>query len=347
MRIVHRDERQNELKVEAQSLEDLWFLTRLLEAGDVVEGSSFRRFKPLGAEKDSGEKKKVRVELRLEKIEFAESANKLRLTGVILSGSPEEYVQQGDHHTIDVETGGRLMIRKVLAPFHRELLKEAGEKQVRATIIVLDDEKATVARLQASGVRFVFEVASQARKRDPKTFDEERKRFFGELLKQAEAAEGKLIVAGPGFAKDSFKKYVSEKSPALLKRISFEVTSNAERSGVYELLKKGIVQRVLGEQRVAKEFELLEELKKRVAKEEGTAVYGMADVAAAVDARAVEQLMILDELLKKKETRQEANVLIDKARRTGAPVAIFDSEDDAGMEFKAFRVAALLRYKMR
>jgi len=347
MRIVHRDERQNELKVEAQTLEDLWFLTRLLDEGDVVEGTSFRRFKPLGAEKDSGEKKKVRVELRLEKIEFAESANKLRLTGVIVSGSPEEYAPQGEHHTIDVEPGGRLMIRKVLTPFHRELLKESGEKQVRATIIVLDDEKATVARLQASGVRFVFEVASQARKRDPKTFEEERKRFMAELLKQAEAAEGRIIIAGPGFAKDSFKKYVSEKAPALLKRISFEVTSNAERSGVYELLKKGIVQRVLGEQRVAKEFELLEELKKRIGKDEGTAVYGMADVASAVEARAAEQLMILDELLKKKETRHEANSLIEKARRAGAPVVIFDSEDDAGMEFRAFGVAALLRYKMR
>ena len=73
----------------------------------------------------------------------------------------------------------------------------------------------------------------------------------------------------------------------------------------------------------------------------------MADVAAAVDSRAAEHLMILDELLKTKETRAEANSLIEKARRAGAPIVIFDSEDDAGMEFKAFGVAALLRYKMR
>jgi len=38
--------------------------------------------------------------------------------------------------------------------------------------------------------------------------------------------------------------------------------------------------------------------------------------------------------------------LIESSRKLRAGVLIFDSKDDAGKEFKAFGVAALLRYQV-
>ncbi|MCX6777914.1 MAG: hypothetical protein NT157_03435 [Candidatus Micrarchaeota archaeon] len=110
MRIVHFDKKSGELKVVPESLEDLWHLERVLEQGDLVKGKSFRRFKL--DEGDSGERKAVTIELEAKKIEFHKHANILRVTGVIKSGTPEEYVQIGSHHTLDLEIDGRIAIQK-------------------------------------------------------------------------------------------------------------------------------------------------------------------------------------------------------------------------------------------
>jgi len=63
-----------------------------------------------------------------------------------------------------------------------------------------------------------------------------------------------------------------------------------------------------------------------------------------VEFNAVEKLLVLDELVRKNE---EANSLVEKARQKGAELVIFDSQDDAGREFEAFKIAALLRFKIK
>jgi len=66
-------------------------------------------------------------------------------------------------------------------------------------------------------------------------------------------------------------------------------------------------------------------------------------VAKAVEYNAVEKLAVLDELVRKNRT---AYSLVEKAREKGAELVIFDSNDDAGREFEAFKIAALLRFKI-
>ena len=75
------------IEIECERIEDLVALKKVLEPGSVVEGSSFRRFKPF--EGESGERKEVRVQIRVEEVEFAQAANKVRLGGEILWGTPE------------------------------------------------------------------------------------------------------------------------------------------------------------------------------------------------------------------------------------------------------------------
>lgn len=339
------DEKHGELKLEPHSLEDLWHLTKLIEPGDVVAGHSERRFKTRDLTRpESGEKKKVFIELRVENVEFAEAVNKLRITGKILSGTPEEFVQTGEHHTIDVELGESILLKKELSVYHQKILQEALKKSKaqETTIIVIDDEKALVSELTSNaGVRFLYEIRNEANKRDPKTFDELKKKFFSEVLKTVQAGKENIVIAGPGFTKDDFKKYVTQKTPDLLKKISFESTSSAERSGVLELLKKGVLQKILGKQKLSEEFQLLEEFKKRIARGE-LACYGENDVEKAILAGSVEKILVADELLRKSRKTQE---LVVQAEKLGATTVVFNSDDDAGKEFKHFALAALLRFK--
>jgi stalled ribosome rescue protein Dom34 len=94
---------------------------------------------------------------------------------------------------------------------------------------------------------------------------------------------------------------------------------------------------------VQREFELLEKLKASLGKDDHLSCYGLDEVEKAVDMRAVALLMIEDELLRKNKA---LNLLMEKAESNGAEIAIFNSEDDAGREFSAFKIAALLRYKL-
>jgi len=221
---------------------------------------------------------------------------------------------------------------------------KGASRHVKALLVVVDDGKATVALLRTSGLSFLCELENRANKRNPEKFEEEKKDFFSELLKILETTEAdSIVVAGPGFASGDFRKYAAAKNAKLASRLILEHASNAERSGVHELLKRGVLQDLLGRQKMQEEFSALEALKKSVAKEDGMAVYGPADVARALEMSAVKRLLVADDLLR---TNKEVQRLLDLARRAKAEILLFNSEDDAGLEFRTFGIAALLHYNL-
>ncbi|MFH1246912.1 MAG: mRNA surveillance protein Pelota, partial [Candidatus Micrarchaeota archaeon] len=157
MKIKHFDKGEGELKVEPQSLEDLWYLTKILEIGDLVIGKSFRLWKPEDALRPgAAERKPVKLELKVEKIDFAQAANKLRITGVILKAEPEEICPRGEHHTLDLGIGDILQVKKEFNVYHEAMLDEAKKrsKHLKVTVLVIDEEKCLFAELETKGINF-------------------------------------------------------------------------------------------------------------------------------------------------------------------------------------------------
>ncbi|HII39231.1 TPA: mRNA surveillance protein pelota [Candidatus Micrarchaeota archaeon] len=349
MKILKLDRKDDILVVEPQSIEDLWHLTKVIEKGDLVTGRSFRLFKVQDSLKAaSGEKKAVNIQIRVESVEFAEQSNKLRLTGAIVAGTPEEFCPHGEFHTLDLEPMQRVEVAKKLNSFHESVLDEAKKhsRSTHAVVVVMDDEKALFAELRNTGIRFGPEIRCHASKRDPDSFTEKKKSFLAEataLLKQKDGEDRQLVVAGPGFTKDEFKKFLSDREPNMAKKIAWEHCSNAERNGVHELLKKGILERILGAQKLQEEYAALERLKASLGRDDGLSVYGLDEVNAAVETGATAELLVLDELVRR---NADARKVLEKAKQRGAKIVIFNSDDDAGSEFKAFKAAALLRYKL-
>ncbi len=340
MRILGIDRKTNEARLVPETLDDLWHLERIVEPGDFAEGKTFRSVK-LG---DKEEKKPVFIRIEVEKIEFAKYANRLRLTGKIVQGSPEEFVQRGKYHTLEAEKGEKITIIKQWKAHHLKRLKEAEKeaKRPKVRIIAMDDENALFALVMGYGVEFGPEIYSEARKREEK-FEEKKQKYYSEIMKEIEMREEKYVVAGPGFEKDNFRKYLERKNPELLKRIVFENVSYAERNGVNELLKRGIVGRLIGEARIEKESELMEKVKMHVNKEDGLAAYGFVEVGKAVELGAAETVLVLDELLRKGKKIEK---LAEDAEKTSV-VVIFSSEADPGQELKGIGgIAALLRFRI-
>jgi protein pelota len=343
MRIIHYDAKEGRMKVEPENLEDLWHLEKIINVGDAVTGTTERRYKVQGREGESGEKKKVKIEVEVEKAELHKHANVLRVTGKILAGTPEEYVQIGQHHTIDVEPHFPYVIRKEKwNEYEKQRLNEAKKSSRRPIIriVVMDDRMANVATLKGYGLEYDCEIKSRTSKRDEQ-YEELMKKYFGEILDVVKESK-KTIVAGPGFTPESFKDYVKDKNPQVLKSISFAHSSTAEKNGIYELMKAGAVSNVIKEDKLSQEFEKLELFMAELHKDSGLAVYGKNEVIEALQMRAVKELIVLDE-----NVRKDPDIL-DEAKKTNADVTIFTSEEDPWKRLKSFGgIAGILRYKVK
>jgi len=342
MKIIHFDHKTNELKLATDTVDDLWHLEKVLSLGSRVEGHSVRSYKVGKVE----EKKHVFITIEVERVEFSKSLNRLRLLGKIVAGDPPEFVQLGKYHTIEVSPGDKIKIFQDWKSHQLNRLKEAEKesKRPKIRIIVLDDEKALTAMVRAYGIDYGPEMYSSASKKSEK-YEESVRGYFGEIASEIERHPERYVVAGPGFTRDNLKKFIQQKYPDLLKRIVWESCSYAERAGVNELLKQGVIEKIMGEERIERETKLIEELITQIHKDSGFAAYGLDEVRKAVEASAVKQLLVLDEYLR---TDKQAEDVVEAADKAKAAIVIISSEEEPGMKLKGFgKIAALLKFRMR
>ena len=45
MKIIHSDLKKGEIKVKAENLDDLWYLSQIIEKNDFIKGRTFRKIK--------------------------------------------------------------------------------------------------------------------------------------------------------------------------------------------------------------------------------------------------------------------------------------------------------------
>ena len=332
MKLIYYDKKSGEALILIESVEDLWHLEKILTEGDLVEGRSFRVFKQGGKE----EKKPVTLRLRVQKTSFSKYANRLRVLGVIEWGKPEEFVQLGRHHTLELSPGDKVKVVKEWKGYHLERIREAerAARKVKALIVLIDEEKAQVAEVRVYGVEFGPVIYNRSSKRSGV---EERERFYDEVLS---CLEGKtIIVAGPGFEKERFKKHAEERGY----KVILESASTVERSGIIELLKRRVIEKTLGEVRAERELAAVEEALEEIYKERN-ATYGLEEVKKAAEYGAVKKLLVLDQLLR---SREEVEKVADMVEKQGGEILIISAEGEAGERLKGFGcLVALLRFKV-
>ncbi len=357
MQILEEKPKEGIVKVKAETLDDLWHLYHVIDPGDVVYAKTLRK---QAQRSDSLRAEKVEVipvylGVKAEKINFHKFANQVRVTGPIVYASRED-VPLGKYHTITIEEGTVVTIQKPRwKEHHIERLKEAIEasKRAKVMIVVIDEGEADIALVREYGVEMVASIRRNlGGKRYNTDRESEEKKFFHDLAKtMAELMERekieKAIVAGPGFVKEDFHKFLKENYPELAKKVVIEDTSVTGRTGIYEVIKRGTVDRVYHENRVAKEVQLVEKVLEHIARNTGLATYGLREVEEAVNYGAVETLLVLDELLKG-EHRERIEELMDAVRYSRGEVVIVSSEHEGGEKLKALGgLAALLRFRVK
>jgi protein pelota len=354
MRIADRHQvegRRERLTVVPESLDDLWHLSHVIEPGDRVAGDTTRRIQRNDEQlRDTGgEREHIWAEIEVDDIEFARFANRLRVGGVIEDCSRED--QLGHHHTLNVEQNAEIEIEKRFKPDQRDRLESAVEATDAPDVAIatVEEGQAYVHSVAQYGTEERASITAPTGKGE---YARPRAELFDELtdvLKRTDV-DG-IVLAGPGFTKQDALDHIEENAPELAERITTVDTSGVGDRGVHEVLKRGAVEDVQQETRIAEESELIDELTAGIA--EGTEVaYGPEQVAKAADYGAIEQLLVLDDRLRAERRGEgdwdiDVDDVIETTEQKGGEVTVFSSEFDPGQQLRNLGgIAALLRYRL-
>jgi protein pelota len=344
MKLLHQDRRTGEIKLYLESLDDLWHLKNLVEPNDLVWGDTYRR----GEEQsdklrtERAEKRRMRLGVRVEKIEYQENQDKIRILGRIEAG-PQDI---GHHHALMLGAGDDVSIFKEEWKRHElERIRSAIDQSMRPSIyfVVLDDTDANVFVMSQFSVK---EIGSISRTGTGKMYESktDKQSYFAEIIQilTATIKNEPIIVLGPGFAKEALITYMKEKHPELAARMTSAVSSQTGAAGVYEIIKKGLGGKVLDLSRISVETKLIEEVLTRIKMNQPVA-YGPKQVALAVDSGAVETLLLTE---KEARTRQ-GETFMRMTEENSGKVEIMSDTHDSGKQLESLGgYAALLRYNI-
>ncbi len=339
MKVLRFSDSLGQLKVVPESFDDLYVLARIIGGGDKVTASSYRRFKP--SEGDVGEQKEVVIELLVEKAEIDKNSQRLRLTGKIISGKPEEYIKLGSYHTMSIGERDALTVwKEEWKEYVLGMVKKAvsDSRKPKLGMIAMDDEKATFAYVRGYGIDVIAEIYSKLSKRMKEPdYDKARSAYFDDIIAKGKGMRvDMLVIAGPGFMKDDLKKYMEAKRISLDKKIAYASASDPERSGIREAMQSDTVARIIENEKVKKEFDMLNLFLSGL--QVGSSFSGMDKIREALSQYRVGAILVNDSALNDPEVKET----LDTAYRQKVEISVFNSEDDAGMQLKNFRNIAAI-----
>jgi protein pelota len=355
MRITEREQVEGggeRITVVPDSLDDLWHLQYVVEPGDRIAGDTTRRIQRNDEElRDTGgEREHLWMALELEEVEFHKFANRLRLSGVIEECSRED--QLGLHHTVNVEEHDEIEIEKRFKPDQRQRLEEAQEatENPDVAIATVEEGEAHIFTVSQYGTEERGSFTATTGKGE---FARERTELFDELG----AALGRMdvdaiILAGPGFTKQDALDHFETEFRDVAELVTTVDTSGGGERGVHEVLKRGAVEDVQDETRIAQEAELVDELMERIATGEKVA-YGPESVAEAAEFGAVETLLVVDDRLRTERGPEgdweiDVDEVVTSVEQQGGDVTVFSGEFEPGQQLSNLGgIAALLRYRLQ
>ncbi|MCL4381114.1 MAG: hypothetical protein M1331_02890 [Candidatus Marsarchaeota archaeon] len=336
MKILKFDSAENLAKIKIDNFNDMLNAQRVIFSKDVVRSRSLRKFKPESG--GEGELKEVLVELEVEKTEIDKDSERLRILGKIIGGNPLKYIQLHSYHTINIEKGNVLEIKKQ-AQWPNYLIKVLEDavkdsKKPNLGVVLADDEKALFAYLLGYGIEFINDIYSGLSKRmAQKDFQEQKTKYFlriAEMIKNMNV--GAVIIGGPGFTKDDIKKFIEDSGlmQKIGKQLVFVNVSNVERSGMYELIKSSEVEEILKSQRLRLEFKLMEEFLRQVSM--GKSFFGKENVSMEIENYGVSKILVNDNVLNDAAIRG----ILGAAEKNSIRIFIFNSSDEAGAQLRNF-----------
>ena len=352
MKILKKNFDKNYVKLQVESLDDLWTLTYIIEENDIVKAKTLRKIK-LGEDKERSAKiitKNIYLTIKVEKVELHEYSNRLRINGKIIEGP--EYISTGRYHTINIEEDSIFELKKQkFLKYQIKKLKEAIETtDTNILICVHDREEEIFAILKKYGYEILTSLKGNVAKKAEVNIRTEN--FYSQIKKVITTYDKRykfdnIIIASPSFwRKILYKKFNNEE---IKKKLILASCSNVGENGINEVIKREEVKEVLKKKRFSEEIKIVEKLLEEISKE-NPATYGIEEVKKATQAGAVDKLLITDKFIQEKRQKNnftEIEKLMRKVEQMNGDIHIINSSHEGGRKLDGLGgIAALLRYKI-
>jgi protein pelota len=356
LKIIEKNLQQDFVKVVPDSPDDLWHLYNVIFADDEVYAYSSRAIKSdtEGSRPKSGERVAAFMGVKVISVSWDKFLGKLRVHGLICHAP--DIIPTGAHHTISVALNQPVTIVKKEWPKHLlDRLTHASETEKPMLIISIDDEGFAIAETRQYG----YETRVDQRMRLPGKQEADKrveatKGYFrlavNSLKKLWAQNHSPIVIIGAGFVKNDFVKFLDEESPDMAKSVvDVKSVNNGGTAGIGEALRSGVLLKAAHKLRIVEETETMEEVMKRLGKEEGTVTYGLAAVENAVIMGAVEKLVVADNTLREadEEQRLKLDDLMRQVEKRNAAITVVSTEHEAGAKLLSLGgIVALLRYPL-
>ena len=345
------------VKVIPETLDDLWHLYNIIYEDDEVYTRTTREIKPdeKYARPRRGKRIPVFLGVKVEKIGWDKLLGRLRAHGTICKAP--ETVPLGAHHTVNIALNKPLtIVKKKWARHNVERLKRASKTSEKpVTIIAIDDEGYAIATTKQYGV----EVEVEERIKLPGKLEAEKrsaaiKEYFRKALNSLRqvwtATRSPIAIIGVGFVKKDFAKFLRNEATDVAKLVvDVKSVNNNGVAGIYEALRSGILLKTTKHMRIAEETEVIEEVLKRLGKNESNIAYGFDDVKRIAQLGAIDTMVLADATLRKAsdEKRLVLEDLMRVVEQKGGKIMVVSTEHEAGLKLLALGgIAALLRFSI-
>ncbi len=352
MKLIHSNLKKGEAKILTQNLDDLWYLSTIIEPKDLVSGKTFRKIKATSNEEKSKDatKKSVFLKIQVEKVEFSKYTNILRVSGVIKE-APED-IPLGEHHTFNVDDNTAItLIKQQWLKYQFDKLKEAcSEKKSSLIICVLDREEAYFALFKKYGYEILAHFEGEVEKKREENTKKEN--FYLKIINKMKEYVDRyqikqIIVGSPAFWKEDLMDELKDYD--LKQKIILATCSSATKNGIDEVIKRPEVRQALKQERAANEMNKVEELFAEIGKNNLFA-YGLKETEKASSMGAIKELLITDSFIQKSRTEnfyKDIENIMKTVDKTKGDIVIISSEHEGGSRLDGLGgIGAILRFKL-
>lgn len=290
----------------------------------------------------------------------------MRLKGT--NRTESQFIKLGASQTIAIELNRELtLVKNEWDQVSLKRLKDAADPSTTAdaAAIVMDEGFATLCLLKANmnvTVSTVEVSVPRKRRGSSAQHDDAMKKFFAQVLSSIEQKFRfdiikVVLVASPGFVRESFLKWMWEEAVRLDKKSLLEQrpkfvavhSTTGHKHALAEVVASPEALKLLADTKFASEVKILARFVDLLRTTPERAYYGYQHVLWANSHKAVETLLITDELFRAAsiEKRRDYIALTDSVKRNGGEVHIFSALHVSGEQLQQLTgIAAILRYAL-
>nr|NP_001187651.1 protein pelota homolog [Ictalurus punctatus]ADO28936.1 pelota-like [Ictalurus punctatus] len=350
----------------AENEEDMWLLYNLVQIGDNFCCSTIRKVQTESAT-GSVASKTVRTNLtiNIETVDFDTQGSVLHLKG--RNVVENQFVKLGAYHTLQIGVQDKFTIsEQEWDSISLHLVDQAGDltQQADVATVLMHEGLAYVCLITNSTthVRAKIENTIPRKRPNPPTSQHDKgiSKFFDQTIQAIERhirfdVVKCVIVASPGFLKEQFFDYMCQQATKEEKRVLLDNkskftlihSSSGHKHALKEILTDPIVMSKIANTKAAGEINALNDFYQMLKTDPSRAFYGVKHIMAAVEAFAVETLLISDALFRSRDLAERKKYvgIVDSVKENMGNVRIFSSLHVSGEQLNQLSgIAAVLRF---